>query len=69
MKPQDDPWHEGFKAGGLLGCRCPYPPGSKAADDWEEGWAEGVLKWAGENYRDRPEPPAWQRLLTKLRLR
>lgn len=35
---------EGFKAGQVLGSRCPYPDGTQEARQWEIGWAQGVLQ-------------------------
>ena len=34
-RKQEGPWYEGFKAGGLLGNQCPYPPGTREAHEWE----------------------------------
>lgn len=66
-RKQESPWHEGFTAGGFFGSRCPYPPGSREAHEWEGGWAEGVLKRTGEPYRDKPPLPPWRAVLEKLR--
>ncbi len=63
MKNRREVWLEGFQAGQYFGSRCPYPMGSKEAETWETGWAEGVLKRTGENYRDEPPPKGWRRLL------
>lgn len=64
---RDDLWHQGFKAGGCFGGRCPYPQGSQAARAWQAGWAEGVMRRTGATYRSRPEPTSAQVLLKKLR--
>ena len=63
MKELSNVWLEGFQAGQRFGSRCPYPKESAEAETWENGWAEGVLKRTGENYRDEPPPKGWRKLL------
>lgn len=62
------PWHEGFESGQHFRIRCPYPSGSKEADAWKLGWADGVMKDSSENHLDKPEFTAWQKALKKLHL-
>ena len=68
-KDRAELWHEGFKADELLGGRCPYPEGSREALAWEAGWAEGVMKRTGDDYRNEPPSNAWEKLLKWLRLK
>lgn len=59
---------EGFESGQYFRIRCPYPSGSKEADAWKIGWADGVMKHSDESYRDKTEFTVWQNLLKKLDL-
>ncbi|WP_066334549.1 hypothetical protein [Azohydromonas lata] len=65
-KESDALWHEGFEAGQILNGLNPYPDGSRDADAWDAGWAEGVLKRIGEDYADDPAPSGWHKLLQRL---
>lgn len=65
-KGLDALWYEGFEAGQILNSLNPYPDGSRHADEWDAGWAEGVLKRLGEDYADKPAPRGWHKFLQRL---
>lgn len=65
-KELDALWCEGFEAGQILSSLNPYPDGSRNADAWDAGWAEGVLKRTGKDYADKPTPSGWHKLLQRL---
>jgi hypothetical protein len=67
MNRNDDPRHEGYKAGGYFGGRCPYPSGSEEAVAWQLGWVEGSIKRAGARDRHGRASAGWRMILGKLR--
>jgi hypothetical protein len=64
-KKLDDLWQEGFKAGAVVGSRCPYAEGTAEAQAWESGWLTGIAererKWL------EAEPGTWERVIRLLR--
>jgi hypothetical protein len=64
-----DPLSRGLEAGRHFRIRCPYPSGSKEAEAWKLGWADGVMEDACEDDPDRSKSAGWQQLLKMLHLR